>query len=328
MAGRRVLAAAVLAGLGVAGCAGPAGTGSARRPVTAAWLSGVSARSADDAWAVGGFSHAGGSAPLAEHWNGHVWKPVHAGLNNWLDDDDLTGVAATSAARAWTVGTMESQYAWPLTDQWDGRSWTQDPFSMPGVDFGDAWLAGVAVASRKDAWAVGGYGADSGATRTLILRWKGQGWDQVRSPSPAGGGSAAVSQLHAVAALSPVNAWAVGEANTGRGRSARWATVIEHWNGTRWTTVGSPDPSRAGCASDRLSGVAASRGGTWAVGSYCGAPLVLQLTGGRWRQVPCPGTPAGIPARGASAKPGRRHISRPRRRQRGIPGRRMGGRAG
>jgi hypothetical protein len=105
-----------------------------------------------------------------------------------------------------------------------------------------------------------------------------------------------VSQLQAVAAVSPGDAWAVGEANTGPRPAVRWETVIEHWNGTRWTMVRSPDPSRAGCGNDRLFGVAASRAGTWAVGSYCNAPLVLQLTGSRWRPVPAPKTPAGTPA--------------------------------
>ena len=303
MAGRRVLAAAVLAGLaglGVAGSACPAAHGSARRPVTAAWLSGVSARSGTDAWAVGAFANAGGSATLVEHWNGHMWKPMPSGLNNWLNVDYLTGVAATSATNAWTAGAVGSQYFWPLVDQWDGHSWTQDYTPTPGGDGGAAGLTGVAAASRKDAWAVGEYFPDFEGTKTLILRWKGGEWVQVPSPSPAGNGSAAVSQLQGVAALSPADAWAVGEANTGRSPARRWTTLIEHWNGTRWTTVRSPDPSRAGCANDRLLGVAASRAGTWAVGSYCGAPLVLQLKGGYWRQVPSPGPPTGISAQLAS----------------------------
>ena len=105
-----------------------------------------------------------------------------------------------------------------------------------------------------------------------------------------------MSELRAVASISPDDAWAVGEVNTGLRPSARWETVIEHWNGTRWSMVRSPDPSRAGCGNDRLFGVAASRAGTWAVGSYCNSALVLQLTGGRWRQVPAPETPTSTPA--------------------------------
>lgn len=296
MAGGWVLAVAVvggLAGLGAAGSAVPAAHASAGRPVRAAWLSGVSAWSGADVWAVGGFAHAGGAAPLVEHWNGREWRPMHAGLNYLLDIDDFSGVAATSPDGAWAAGGLFSQYEFPFVDHRGGHRWTQD-YSVPilGANGGEAWLNGVAAASRKRAWAVGAVGTESLATKTLILAWKGQarGWNQVPSPSPAGGGSTADSELQAVAAVSPADAWAVGYANTGRSPARRWATVIEHWNGRRWTTAPSPDPSRAGCRNDRLFGVAATRAGTWAVGSSCRAPLILQLTGGHWRQVPSHGT--------------------------------------
>lgn len=301
LAGGRVLAVTALgglAGLGVAGSAVPAPHGSAGRPVTAAWLYAVSAWSGADVWAVGGFAHAGGAAPLVEHWNGRTWRPMHAGLNNEFDVVDFSGVAATSPGGAWAAGGYFSQYAFPLVDHRGGHRWTQD-YSVPilGADGGDAWLNGVAAASRKEAWAVGAVGTESLATKTLILAWKGQrhGWNQVPSPSPAGSGSVADSELQAVAAVSPADAWAVGYANTGRSPARRWATLIEHWNGTKWTTVPSPDPSRGRCANDRLFGVAASRAGTWAVGSSCRAPLILRLKDGQWRQVRSP-RPAGTPA--------------------------------
>ena len=266
--------------------------GSAPRPVTAAWLYGVTATSSADAWAVGAFANADGSATLVEHWNGHTWKPMPSSLNLPENIDYLTGVAATSATNVWAAGTISSQYSFPLVDQWDGHKWIQDSTPTPGGDGGAAYLTGVAATSRKNAWAVGGYLPALAATDTLILRWKGNQWVQVPSPNPAGTGSAAVSLLQGVAALSPTDAWAVGEANTGQS-SAPWTTVIEHWNGTRWATVSSPDPSRGGCVNDRLLGVV-SRAVTWAVGSYCGAPLVLQLQGSHWRQVPSPRPRAGI----------------------------------
>lgn len=64
------------------------------------------------------------------------------------------------------------------------------------------------------------------------------------------------SSLHAVAAHSATDVWAVGYASG--------TTLIEHWNGTRWSLVSSPNPA----GYDRLSGVAVVPGSTqvWAEG--------------------------------------------------------------
>jgi len=84
------------------------------------------------------------------------------------------------------------------------------------------------------------------------------------------------------------------------GPSGQRNTVIEHWGGTGWTVVRSPDPSRAGCVNDELLGVATSPAATWAVGDYCGAALALRLEDGRWRQVPAPSPPRAVSERLAS----------------------------
>jgi hypothetical protein len=144
---------------------------------------------------------------------------------------------------------------------------------------------------------VGDYEGASTALLTLILRWSGKAkaWVQVPSPNSAGSGNGAYNSLRGVAALSPADAWAVGVANSGP--SGQQNTVVEHWDGTRWTVVGSPDPSRAGCVNDELLGVAASPAATWAVGDYCGAALTLRLADGRWQQVPAPSPRRGVSER-------------------------------
>jgi len=263
--------------------------GPAPRLPTPAWLNGVTATSGRNAWAVG--ADGTPAAPLVEHWNGRRWKQVPSGLPPSSDGVvSLAGVAATSATNAWTVGTIGTQYLFSLADRWDGHKWTESDIPEPGGFGGSTVLTGVAASSAKDAWAVGNSVLD--ATETLVLHWNGNGWVQVPSPSPAGTGSTAASQLQAVTAPSPTNAWAVGAASTGHSPGP-WTTVTEHWNGTTWATVPSPDPALAGCVNDQLNGVASRAGETWAVGSYCGAPLVLRLTGGSWRQVPIPSPPAG-----------------------------------
>jgi hypothetical protein len=263
----------------------------AARSVTSGWLYGVSATSATNVWAVGAFPHADGYASLVEHGNGRTWKQLASPLNLPENDDSLFGVAAVSPTTAWAAGEESNQYAFPLIYSWNGHAWTRDATPTPGGDGGSAYLTGVAAESATDAWAVGGYLPDLG-TDTLILHWTGHAWVQVPSPSPAGSASTAISRLQGVAVLSPTDAWAVGEANSIQ-PSVPWITVIEHWNGSAWATVTSPDPSVTGCVNDRLLGVAARPAATWAVGSYCGAPLALRLAGGHWKQVATPKPPAG-----------------------------------
>jgi hypothetical protein len=216
------------------------------------------------------------------------------------DDADyiLAGVTATSAADAWLAGTPASQYAFPLIDHWDGAAWKQVPTPTAGCCFSAASLHGVAAASRTDAWAVGDKYTQG--PRTPILRWNARtrAWVKVPSPNPAGCGGAAPSSLRGVAVLTATDAWAVGMARSGP--PGQRNTLIEHWDGARWTVVPSPDPSRAGCVRDELLGVAATHAthaATWAVGDYCGAALVLRLKSRRWQQVPAPSPPTGISER-------------------------------
>jgi hypothetical protein len=166
-------------------------------------------------------------------------------------------------------------------------SWTGVQPPNPGTSFNE--LAGVAVLSSCNAWAVGDY--FTGPTRqTLIEHWNGSSWKQVASPNPA-----SFNALHGVAATSPTNVWAVGSYNNGTADQ----TLIEHWNGTAWKQVASPNPG--GSSNDNtLYGVAAtSATNIWAVGYYDNTnagrlqTLVLHWNGTAWKQVASP-NPAGF----------------------------------
>ena len=135
------------------------------------------------------------------------------------------------------------------------RKRTGQPVS-PGTSSG---LGGVAVVSCQ-AWAVGDY-SNGTARRTLIERWNGTKWTKMPSPSPG----SAVNGLSSVTATSASDAWAVGDyiANVG---GFPHETLIEHWNGTAWTQMPSPNPSSTG---NLLGGVAAnSPSNVWAVGAF------------------------------------------------------------
>ena len=103
------------------------------------------------------------------------------------------------------------------------------------------------------------------------------------------GGAVFKGGLDAVAATSASDAWAVGGYST----STVGRALIEHWNGTQWCRVPSPQPG----TSDGLTGVAAiSPTDAWAVGTYghqglmtpAGKPLVLHWDGTSWTQATAP----------------------------------------
>ena len=125
-------------------------------------------------------------------------------------------------------------------------------------------LFGVAVLSRCNAWAVGAYYNDEREIgQTLIEHWNGTAWKRVASPNPSG--TSNYNILNGVVALSASNAWAVGESIDGTGVHK---TLIEHWTGTAWKLVPSPNPSSSG---NTLYGVGASSAtNIWAVGTYNG----------------------------------------------------------
>src|SRR5258707_14921332 len=86
------------------------------------------------------------------------------------------------------------------------------------------------------------------------------GW--IVKPSPSTGGSATLS---AVAATSAKDVWAVGSFNTG----GAFRTLIEHWDGTRWMIVPSPNPAAGFHTTNTLAAVVAiTPKNAWAFGCY------------------------------------------------------------
>jgi hypothetical protein len=104
-------------------------------------------------------------------------------------------------------------------------------------------------------------------------------WNIVPSPNPATG----YNVLLGVAAVSPGDVWAVGQA------SLPAVTLAEHWDGGNWSVV--PGPNVSGIAS--LNGVSAvSSSDVWAVGSVgtLGSlkTLIEHWNGSTWSVVPSP----------------------------------------
>jgi hypothetical protein len=109
-------------------------------------------------------------------------------------------------------------------------------------------------------------------------------WSKVASPNVG----TSTNFLNGVAAISSTDVWAVGDYGNGNGG----LTLVEHWNGTHWKVVASPNVNNS--LSDSLSGVAAiAANDVWAVGSYRDASntqqtLIEHWNGAQWSIVQSP----------------------------------------
>lgn len=169
----------------------------------------------------------------------------------------LSGIAATSARNAWTVGNTASGRA--LVLHWNGRAWNSMPIQVTAA------LSAVTAISGRNAWAVG----STSLQRTVMLHWNGRTWKRIPIPDP---GKIFISDM---ASTSAGNVWGVGLNGL--------KTAIIRWDGRQWRQV--PSPSPPGLA--RLFGItAATAMSTWAVGTIGASEfrdgLILHWNGARW----------------------------------------------
>jgi hypothetical protein len=303
-------------------------------------LEGVTCLAADDCWAVGdAYESSTGAYPtLIEHWDGAQWSIIPSQTSG---EDQLYSVTCISAGDCWAVGFayLGSTAAVPddatLTEHWDGIAWTIVPSPYVSEPTGTApgqgsqdFLESVTCAGAADCWADGYYFMSSTVAQTLMLHWDGTAWTLVQAPdSTFQGAGPETNELYGVTCVTSSDCWASGTywygpepllneglgtcllvVCVGVGVGHAGQTLTEHWNGTQWTIVQSPDatppPSVNGAGDDNLLfGMAcADSSSCWAVGLYqpvgcsCDQPLILGWDGNAWAITPSPG---GFPGGGA-----------------------------
>jgi hypothetical protein len=151
-----------------------------------AFVSGLSADSATDMWAIGAYTFDSGgslhSKNLAWHWDGTGWTVMAVpspGITT-AGTSGLTGAAAISPANVWAVGfTGTTNAQATVSVHWSGTSWAHVATPNPGGVNGSALVA-VAAAGSGNVWAVGSYNTRPDpldkVAHTLILRWTGSRW--------------------------------------------------------------------------------------------------------------------------------------------------------
>lgn len=147
-----------------------------------------------------------------------------------------------------------------------------------------SWLAIITALAPWAAGAAASAGAGPATSPdTQPAAACGSKWVTIASPNGAG----ALSELQAVAGTSPSDIWAVGD----HGPSTATKSLIEHYNGTKWTVSAIP------AAGTVLNGVAAiSSKNAWAVGTTVtrasdlntGEGLIEHWDGHSWKVVKAP----------------------------------------
>lgn len=230
----------------------------------------VSARSDDDAWAVGYHGADGDLQTLILHWNGIAWSVVPSPNQSGAVNNYLHGVSIVKKDDVWAVGFTDHPYGSQpihrnLILHWNGIGWSEIAEPQPSPFWN--YLFSVTGISNSQAHAVGAYlpndGSNAKDTQTLI--WNGPivGWSREFSPSPG----VYANVLYGSAPVSSDYIWAVGSAEDPPQR-----TLVERRVNGVWTVVPSPN---VGANNNYLRAVAVvpgtnlcAGGSSWAVGFY------------------------------------------------------------
>jgi hypothetical protein len=201
----------------------------------------------------------------------------------------LNGVSCVSPAVCTAVGYDRAGTPFhTVVESWNGAKWSVVRSPSPaGSVFMD--LTGVSCVSAAACIAVGYYETSTGTEKSLIESWNGTSWSVAPSPHPA----SSVDNLNGVSCVSVNACTAVGyHYLLGSGIIE---TLVESWNGTRWTVAPSPNPASAANVLDGVSCVSAVV--CTAVGFDYETPnaqrtLVESWNGTAWSAVPSPNRPS------------------------------------
>jgi hypothetical protein len=138
--------------------------------------------------------------------------------------------------------------------------WNQVSSANQGV-YGTR-LFSVSAISPTAAWAVGDYVNVAGIRLSVVEYWDGSTWTvPAAQPAAVGAGD---NSLASVTALASDNVWAVGFSRANNTTPDNALTLIEHYDGTSWTQVASPNLALAANALFGVKSLATND--IWAVG--------------------------------------------------------------
>jgi hypothetical protein len=224
---------------------------------------------------------------LAEFWNGTTWSVMP---DLAIIGSDLLGVSCISSTDCTAVGdksNFTSGRSLTLIESWNGTTWSTVP--SPNAGSGDNFLSSVSCTSAASCVAAGvHYAAKLAGSAPLFESWNGTRWSIEPAPNKADNG-----EMDGVSCVSAHDCVAVGTYLTST--TVVNKTLIESWNGTRWSIepVKGPQSELSGvsCVSATMCKAA---GNDW--NKAFNAQTYLESWNGRsWSTEPTPnkGSPLG-----------------------------------
>jgi len=219
------------------------------------WITGASAVSASDIWAVT-FLNA-----KVLHWDGSAWKIVPKG--GWGTRGQFTDIVALGPKNVWLFGGHGRAHpgggTWHLT----GTKWTK----VRGMATD---IAQASALSATDMWGIGSIRG----TRNALLRFRGSTWQHVNPANLVG------FTYSFVLAIGRSDVWVAG--------SVSGIPELGHYNGKGWTSLTMPSvvPATSMCRD--------GRDGLWVIANVGrGQSVVLHRSRhGAWTSVPVHATSA------------------------------------
>jgi hypothetical protein len=207
----------------------------------AAYLYGVSCRSARWCVAVGTLSSGDDHGAIADRWNGSTWTQARAPITAGATISALVAVSCSSTTACTAVGDSGKGSGLPglLADRWNGSAWKMQ--RVPAPRAGAGVLNAVACPAADACRAVG-----SDKTGALAEAWNGSSWKIIPVPVPAGGSHA---DLKAISCAAAGSCEAVGTYDKGN----KFLPLAEVWNGSRWRAQA--PPTIAGATATELDAV-------------------------------------------------------------------------
>jgi hypothetical protein len=263
--------------------------------------------SSSDVWAVGTYFNttASQNETLIEHYNGTSWSVIPS-PNVGTNFNYLRAVSAHAANDAWAVGQYVDPATGntvPLTEHWNGTTWAVVTYASLAEPYNA--VVGVADFGPSDVYAINDWSVNQNGTGFLNPQsgfYNGSSWTATTMPTMGTLGS----PVNAMAAITDHDIWGIGDWDDSAGN---FQTLAEHWNGTTWTIVPSPDNGGAegsGDSSGILGATAVNTNNVWGVGAYfdgsANQTYTMQWNGTAWATVASPNVGTGNNVLNAAGK--------------------------
>jgi hypothetical protein len=213
------------------------------------WITGASAVSASDIWAVTFLNGA------VLHWDGSAWKIVRKG--GWSARGQFTDIVAFRKQNVWLFGGSGRGHPGAGTWHLTGTKWTKVRGQATDI-------AQASPASPTSMWGIGSIRG----TMNALLRFSGSTWRHVTPANLAG------FRYSFIQALGPANVWVAG--------TVSGVPELGHFDGKGWTALTMPStvPATGMCRD--------GHGGMWVIANANRGPSVVldRSARGSWTSVP------------------------------------------